>query len=270
MFLPRTPVTANLTLYVSPTGNDAANGLTPGTAFATLQRAIDVVYYTYDWGGYQGTIQLADGTYNFTTANGYAGVFSGMPLGMRPGQLQLLGNVANPANVVVNATAANCLGLFNTWLILRGITFTASGSGPTQGYGVVLQLSAYLDIQSCRFGNCGYAQLAVANASQILMTGSGMTFFGTTPTPLWAIEAGTLVMQASAINVAGLTMSVAFVDADASASVNAIGATFAGAGSCTGPRYAATNNATIQTAGGGANFFPGSTPGATGTGGQYS
>ncbi|MHC5543871.1 hypothetical protein ACYOEI_37055, partial [Singulisphaera rosea] len=40
-------------------------------------------------------------------------------------------------------------------------------------------------------------------------------------------------------------------------------------GSATGQRYFASSNSLIQTNGAGANYFPGSTSGATASGGQY-
>jgi hypothetical protein len=281
MFITRTAVTGNMTIYVNPTsGNDAFNGLTPATAFRTIQAAINSVYYWYDWAGHTATIQLADGTYGFATANGFAALFTGMPFGMRPGSLFLMGNTAFPGNVIINATNANCLGLFQTWLVVRGITFTATGSLLTpsqqQGVGVNLNISAYLDMQSCQLGSCGFAQVACSNASQVAITGAGMTFTGSTPYPLWASEGGTIWCPAPGISVVGLTITggaSAFAASDSSASINAIGATFAG--SATGVRYIATNNGTIVTGGGGANFFPGSiagspVPGVAGpSGGQY-
>jgi hypothetical protein len=41
------------------------------------------------------------------------------------------------------------------------------------------------------------------------------------------------------------------------------------AGSATGVRYSGDTNAVIKTAGGGANFFPGSSAGSVSTGAQY-
>jgi hypothetical protein len=277
MFLPRTTINADTTIYVNPTtGNDANNGLTSGTAFRTIQAAIDAVYYYYDWHDHIGTIQLADGTYAFNTVGGYAAYFTGMPFGMRPGMLRLIGNTAFPANVIINAVNANCLGAFSTWLIVRGITFTASGTGfsPSgqQGVGLNANVAAYIDMQSCTFGNCGQLQIASSNASQVNLTGTGMTMTGVTQDSLWAADGGAIYMPVNAMNVASLACTL-FAACDSSASINAIGATFAG--SATGIRYTATNNGTIVTGGGGANFFPGNAagspvPGVAGpSGGQY-
>ena len=53
----------NSTIYVSPTGNDANTGLTPSTAVQTISTGIGLV-------NDGGTVQLASGFYNQTSANG--------------------------------------------------------------------------------------------------------------------------------------------------------------------------------------------------------
>lgn len=276
MFVTRTKVTGNMTIYVNPTtGSDANAGLTPTTAFATIQAAIYSVYYSYDWNGNIATIQLADGTYNFSITNGYAANFSGLPFGTSPGGLRLIGNTAFPANVTIFASNANCLGLWQTWLIMRGITFSATGalltSTAQQGCGVNLNVGSFLDMQSCQFGNCGNAHMSASNGSEIAITGAGMILTGTTPISLYAATGGVISCSASSINVTGLALagsgSSAFAVCDANATMDFIGASFAG--SATGQRYVATNNATIITGGGGPNFLPGSVAGVTTTGGQY-
>lgn len=53
----------NITIYVSPTGNDANTGLTPSTAVQTISTGIGLV-------NDGGTVQLASGIYNKTSATG--------------------------------------------------------------------------------------------------------------------------------------------------------------------------------------------------------
>ena len=53
----------NSTIYVSPTGNDINTGLTPSTAVQTISTGISLV-------NNGGTVQLAPGFYNKTSANG--------------------------------------------------------------------------------------------------------------------------------------------------------------------------------------------------------
>lgn len=58
----REQLAANRTYYVSTTGNNANSGLSAGTPFATLQKAVDEAH-KLDCSIYNVTIQLADGSY---------------------------------------------------------------------------------------------------------------------------------------------------------------------------------------------------------------
>ena len=60
-----------ISYYVSTSGSDTNDGLTLGTPFATVQRAVDVM--PKDLGGYDATINIASGTYAGFTASGFTG-----------------------------------------------------------------------------------------------------------------------------------------------------------------------------------------------------
>lgn len=93
----RIKVYANLNMYVSPTGDDTANGLTPGTPIKTLQLAVDRAYNQYDFqAGTNLIINMAPGTYDQQT-----GVYVALP-GYGAGCVVFNGNTSNPASVVVN------------------------------------------------------------------------------------------------------------------------------------------------------------------------
>ncbi|NRT90169.1 hypothetical protein OD350_24955 [Clostridium beijerinckii] len=63
--------TADITYYVSPTGNDSNDGLTSGTAFKTIQHAIDSLPQIMN---NIATINVASGTYNeVVIISGFAG-----------------------------------------------------------------------------------------------------------------------------------------------------------------------------------------------------
>lgn len=96
----RTAVTADTNFYVSTTGSDSNNGLTPATAFATLQHAFDAVASLYDFSGHQAIVNALPGTY------------PGFQLVQYPvncAQLNFFGDLssnASFANVTVNDTNA--------------------------------------------------------------------------------------------------------------------------------------------------------------------
>lgn len=86
--------TQDMTLYVDGTnGDDSNDGLTPQTAFRTIQRAIDVLPRFID---HNVIIQLVDGTYNEDVRIiGFNG----------KGKLFIKGNNTNPTNVKVRSFA---------------------------------------------------------------------------------------------------------------------------------------------------------------------
>jgi hypothetical protein len=90
----REVLTADRTYYVATTGSDSNDGLSSGSPFATIQKAVDVVC-SLDLSIYQATIQLADGTYT-------AGATLKQYVGALPPIIQ--GNTTTPANVVVNVS----------------------------------------------------------------------------------------------------------------------------------------------------------------------
>jgi hypothetical protein len=272
LFIYRALVTQDTTIYVNPTtGSDTNDGLTTGTALKTFQAAISAVYNRFDWDGHDGTIQLADGTYNANTVvGGWEGVAYGQPFGMPQGGLRIIGNPNQPGNVILNATTANCLAVLRCQLSINGITFTATGNinniYQNQGHGLSLNSAAWVDVQNCRFLSCAY-QISCANGSVVTLTGTGNSFAGTAVAPMSVGPSGLIWFPGTTLNVTGLSFTQGFVVAASAGIVQASTVSFIG--SATGPHFDVEANGVIQTGGGGANYFPGSTVGVQGSGGQY-
>jgi hypothetical protein len=272
LFVTRTKVTTNMTIYVSPTGNDTTgNGLTPGAAFATIQTAINVVYTNYDWNGHVCTIQLADGTYNFTGgASGFQAYFSGMPFGMPAFGLTLQGNLSLPQNVILNATAASCIMADRALMQVGGLTVTASGivSTPTavQGIGIGAQRGGWVQCSIVSAVNCAVAGFRADNGAAVVLSGVNLTLGGAGQFGCFVGLAGEIFTTGSTINVTGFSATQAVF-----ASTQGLCATDATTfiGSATGVRYTALNCGVITTGGGGANYLPGSIVGNVGAGGVY-
>ena len=272
LFVTRNKVTTNMTIYVSPTGSDTTgNGLTAGTAFATIQTAINVVYTNYDWNGHLCTIQLADGTYPLTAAGAYQATFNGMPFGMPQYGLTLLGNPANPAAVTLNSTNANCiLANATATLQINGITVTASGVLTTtsdQGIGILAAGGSQVQLSSVRAVNCSTVGIRTDNAAYIvLLTGAPIVITGNGQYAIFAGEGTQIYAIGSTLNVTGFNASQAVFACD-QGRMSMDSATFIGA--ATGVRYVVTNCGVITTGGGGANYLPGSSPGVVSAGGIY-
>jgi hypothetical protein len=96
-----TPInlTASLNYYVNATsGSDSNDGLTSGTAFATIQKAINQIP-KFNTNGFNITIHVADGAYTAVRCpqiNGAGSVF-------------VIGNTANPANCTITGTNSSAI-----------------------------------------------------------------------------------------------------------------------------------------------------------------
>ena len=164
IFLARIVLTAPLTIFVNPvTGNDSNNGLTPTTAFLTIQAAVNAVYRNYDFNGYPCVIQLADGDYNYTLTGGVAVQFFGMPFGCGVGAFSLVGNYQNPSAVSINATNGNCIAVFNANINIKGLSLSATGNVSTvyqtQGLGLTVNGAGWCDVQYSNFATAVRARL---------------------------------------------------------------------------------------------------------------
>jgi hypothetical protein len=255
--LGRIKLTGNLNIYVATTGSDTANtGLTSGSPFATLQHAWDVLVADYDLGGYTATINLAAGTYA-------AGLTAAPPT--VGGSVVVLGNAGSPGTVTISVAAGNCISILNgDSVTLNGMTLTTAGGSPSAC--VNAQNGSTVAFENIVFG-AAYYHLQASIGSQVVAIGD-YTISGSAAGHLRGHATG--VLQASGVTVT-LTgtpaFSVAFAIADECGVVEATSTTFTG--SATGARYSAVLNGVVQTNGGGATYFPGSSGGTSATGGQY-
>lgn len=256
-----TPLSASRTYYVSTTGNDSNNGLTVGTPFLTIQKAIDVVSGLYVPLAYTVTIQLADGTYSQAASLSFPPLAGG-------GYGYLKGNAATPANVTVNSSASvgNVLsfrGPASTWFVqdltlasAHGASLIRASFGGNVFFTNMIFGATSLWHLRADFGGIAFAigNYSITGAAAVHAycegTGSVLSTFGSTVTitgtPAW---------------------STAFVQVGGGGSVR--GGSMVFVGSATGKRYDAYLNGVVNTGGGGANYFPGNVAGTTSTGGQY-
>lgn len=255
----RIGLTGNTIFYVATTGNNANDGLTPGTAWLTLQNAFNVIASEYDLNGFIATIQILDGTYAEAQS-------------LRPwvggGALSVIvqGNVVTPANTVIAGT--------NSALVASG-----NGTGFSVQY---LKLSSSL-------GNCleagSNADIFVGPSVEFGAAPNGSHMFCHECSSMrigfnYKISGGAAshyqVIDATITGAAGLTMTVTGAPAFSFATASVIncgtiyfssGVTFSG--SATGVRYSVNANGVINIPGGSTTTLPGSSSGTTANGGQY-
>ena len=156
----REMLTADRTYYVNAaTGSDANDGLSVGSAFATIPAAVAAAY-ALDLNGHAVTISVADGTYTDTV------FVSGPLVGRRNSAaqpLQIIGNEAAPANVLISTTSGNGVVVQDgAYLLLAGVkTQTTSG-----GFGWIIKRSK-LEHRNCAFGNVFSDMIAAQEHSQV-------------------------------------------------------------------------------------------------------
>jgi hypothetical protein len=141
----RVPLVNDLTLYVSPAGDDGNSGLTPTEALATPQAAWNLLATTYDLRGYTATIQLAAGTYTTGLLVTARVVGQTSVRGVR-----ILGDTATPANVILEpslgpAMEASTAGCF----YVSGVKITS----PTSN-GLFASMGGQIEFGNIVFGAC--------------------------------------------------------------------------------------------------------------------
>lgn len=255
----REVLTAARTYFVATTGNDSNNGLTAGTPFLTVQKAVNVAY-GLDFNGQVVTIQIADGTY----AGGV--LLSGPAVGQTaPAQLIIQGNMVTPANVVFSfATAGSaCLTGTNYALAtIQGIRF----NGTSSTFSISPQSGAVFFISTCDFGAASTHLYALAGG--FIGVAGNYTISGGTSSHMRAQQRGMIqLLGGRTITITGSPTFSAFAYADSCSVIISNGCTFTG--TVSGPRYTVTLNGVIDTNVSGANYFPGTTAGSVATGGQY-
>lgn len=265
--LAREVLTAARTYYVRTDGSDGNTGLsnTAAAAFLTIQAAIDHLAMAIDTSTYDVTIQAAAGTYSTATGNSCKSIVG-------TGKIIIVGDEATPGNVIVTTTgvmtgltanfyADNCATTYH----IRGFKLTSSASGTV--YGIQAVNLSFVQFQNVVFDSGFRSHLKGVYGGVLNATGNYSITAGAVQ-HLETLFFGFIRTASITITLTGTpAFSTAFVNASNLGSIYAELATYSGG--ATGVRYTGALNATIETAGGGANFFPGDSAGATATGAQY-
>lgn len=259
----REKLTASRTYYVRTDGSDSNNGLanTSGGAFLTIQKAIDVAA-ALDLSIYDVTIQVGAGTYS-SVGNELKSIVGA-------GKIIIVGDETTPSNVTVTQTGSptNTQGGFYAFGVqgvysLRGMKLT---SATAVGYGINISGGSRVEFQNMNFGSITTYHVRAVDGATLEVTGDYTISGGAVG---HVVASSSIVRcQSRTITLSGTpAFSGQFANATAAGYYIASGLTFSG--SATGPRYSATLNGVVNTAGGGASYFPGDSAGSTATGGQY-
>lgn len=255
-------LTANTAFNVDGSlGSSTNDGLASGAgAFATIQQAYNAVTASVDLGGNTVTILCANQTYT-------AGISVTQP--WTGGGAVVL----NVGSGTINPTAASCVTISCT---LPGVLTIQNATLQTTTTGHLLLHNGLgiLNIGSgITFGTAsgGFTHINVSSAGAVVEANVAYTISGNAnahiacAAPCWFLSAGITVTVS-----ANITFATAFAVAQTLAYLQNQGNTFSlGVHTVTGSRYLSQLNGVINTNGGGASYFPGSSVGTTATGGLY-
>lgn len=258
--LPSTPgreiLGADRTYHVDPAGgSDSNDGLSPDSAFQSIQRAIEAAL-NLDAAGHSVTIKLADGTY---ASGGWVNrpMFDGS-------QLNIIGNTEDPGSVVVAASGANAFLIDAAGAKVRLEGIKISGDvGVWARYGGVVFLTG-----KNAFGACAFRHIGADNGAFVEMLGGEIAIEGAAPHHLYADAGGHIFYALGTTTIAGAPgFAFGFAHAQSAGLVTSYGMTWSGA--AMGPRYQAMLNGVINVNGAGGTYFPGNSAGVLASGGQY-
>lgn len=251
----RTKLSAAQNYYVSTTGNDSNPG-TSGSPWLTPQHALNYILANVDLSVNTASVNFADGTYIGNITLGSAWVGGG------PTNVILNGNSVTPSNVIItsgNASPALSLSGNGTGIQIQNLKIQNTSSGSAISIGVGASLTLGIGVI---FGAAGSKHVDVENGSQFFGQ-NNYTISGSAAIHIQAGVNSNVSTNGATVTLTGTpAFSTAYVVANDNATIEAIGMTFTG--SATGSRYAVSNNAVINTNGGGVNYFPGNA-GGTGT-----
>lgn len=273
----REALTANATYYVNAaTGSDSNDGLSSGSPFLTIQKAVDTVA-TFDGVGlYSGTIEVAAGTYAevvlLRTLVGYTSVIIN---GAAAATTIITGGMIEGASSL-QACFYAAAGVTGTYRI-REFRMTPS-TAVSNAWGIYLAeatctvLVGRMIVDRCRrsaFEAFGAGSLIRINENDITdaSTGAAAQF-------LFAQNQGRIVWNSTAttdLTISGTPTYTQWARCELGSIVQVTNFAFTVSGSVTGPRFFVRRCSVINTNSGGATYLPGSSAGTeeTSTSGHY-
>jgi hypothetical protein len=255
-------LTASRDYYVNnSTGSDTANdGLSAGAPFATIQHALDVTA-KFNMNGFNVTIHVADGTYN-------------APVWLNPvngqGSVIIIGNVANPANCIVNGTSGSAFQGIGRGYTVTGFTVTGVAVGADPGCG--FYVGGAVNLGAINFGTATLAHVVASGSGATVVISGPIKIVGSAQVHLDANLNGTIVLNTSAPPALTIVNPVVFSEFFIATQLGVIAGVYSsitGAGNVSGIRYVVSLNGVISVNGSGVNYLPGTSAGLPSTGGQY-
>lgn len=261
----RVRLTSTLTVYVRTDGNDNNDGSanTSGSAFATIQGALNRIRSLYDPVGNSVVIKL-----------GVAGTYNGnVSIPDMGSPIVIEGDQANQDAYIITGTGAAGSALLSFSggdVAIQGVAITNAG---TIAHSLGAVIGARVIVSNTTFGSTApfsaFAHISSSLGASVLVN-HGVRIAGDMSYTFLATSYGTITALPSVgvTYVGSRTMYAATAAAQTGSIVLSAGVGFGG-GSVAGNRYTVNLNGVINTNGAGPNIFPGSVAGSNSTGGQY-
>ncbi|WP_316191601.1 MULTISPECIES: hypothetical protein [unclassified Bradyrhizobium] len=266
--------------YVSNSGSDANDGLTAGTAWATLQHAMNFIT-RFNLNGFNISIHVANGTYAALRCQMMAG----------SGFVFWIGNHANPQSCVVagvNVTAISVVNCgqahqFDGFSVTAGGSFGGSGAQDGMNGVQVSGAGTSTTLTNFNWGTCNGSHLGVSQAAVVTYAGA-MSVSGSPQggnpmmTSGWHVYCvNSAIIQQPSLTSVSLTILAAIVCGNGGGWVECAGnslvqivySSIINGGAVTGTRFYVANYAVISVVGAGDNHYPGSVAGTRGPNGTY-
>lgn len=254
---------ADMTVYVSISGDDGNNGLTPDAPMRTVQMALNKVSSSYNLGTHIVTINIAPGTYaervrlpRYQASTGSISIVgSGIDSTIVAGMSLDVDATYSITDLTVSTYAQQinpwCLAVSSGRVACRNCKFWLP-SNVTGAYSYMVWANNSGLINLGATGSSGIQIVSNATAYHMILASSG-----------GRIEIYDHITMSGAVSVAcacAQTLGSIFRNGTSNPTIS---------GSVTGNRYIATLNGVISVNGGGASYFPGTIAGNVSSGGQY-
>lgn len=246
-------LTADATFYVATSGNDTTGDGSSGAPWATIQGALDKIWRTIDGGGYNVTIQVADGTYAVDlVTRRLVGVT----------RLTISGNAPNTSAVVIGSgTPGTTAFRHDTEGDYRLLNLKLAGVA------AVIHRGAYLICENQPSSATGFLCWN-ALYGRLMLTGTTAVSGASVGSVLSASYSGVLIVSSATITVSPALTVTQFASATLMGLISVASTTISG--TVTGKRYTVSGSSAVQApSGGSTTFFPGSTAGTVSSDSYY-
>jgi hypothetical protein len=192
------------------------------------------------------------------------------------GTIYMVGDTANPSNVVIQNTVTGSawhIRVGGTWDV-SGFRFTTTGQRPGDfGNGIWVGGAANVFLGKNHWGVVADSHYRVGPSGYSLVYGD-QTIFGSAAAGCHYIASGNGILYNNSPSSPNLTFNTGvtiawFVKAEDGGQVRPVYTSQTNAAACAGTKYLASGNGVIQTIGAGVGYLPGTVAGGLQTGGQY-